>query len=191
LAIKPLPTGEEPPKGYESVYAVPPLDELRIEVTLLSQLASVEHREVEALRESAYRQVSELIGLADAELTFRQESEFISNISPSDKLLFRAYMDDGLVGYAFVIIGLPKAGDWTIQFLVIDPSRRSLGIGSNTVSAIEKYALDSEVDANNIYTIPIRKGGTEFWRSLGYLECSDVPIDVDVDHDLVFYRKTL
>jgi GNAT superfamily N-acetyltransferase len=191
VAIKPLPTGEEPPKGYESVYAVPPLEALRIEVVLVSQLASVEQREVEELRQSAYEQASELIGLADADVTFRQESEFISNISPSNKLMFRAYMNGALVGYSLVIIGLPKAGDWTIQFLVIDPSKRSLGVGSSIVSAIEKYALDSEVDANNIYAIPIRKTGTDFWQTLGYSERSDVPIDISVNHDLVFYRKVL
>jgi GNAT superfamily N-acetyltransferase len=189
-----LPTGEEPPKGFESIVGLEaPADGLQVNCVLLSQLARIELTEIEDLRAKALSAVRNLTGLTNKPATFEREVNIISDRSASDKLLFRAYTDKQLVGYALVICGWPQTGDWTIQHLNIDPQRRGMGIGSTIVRTIEEYAASSEVAADNLLAIPVQKSGTGFWADMGYtLETGRHLIKLaDLDHEIITYRKEL
>ena len=191
---RPLPTGEEPPKGYESVvnFGVAS-DNLIIDSVVLSQLARIELSEIESLRMKALTPITRLRGLADGAWTFEAESSIIPNRSASEKLLFRVYHGKELVGYALVIIGWPDKGEWVIQHVIVDPDHRNQGIGSTIVAAVEESAVSAEVEVTRIFAIPIEENGTVFWNNIGY---SDVThrrhIEIaGLDHELIVYRKRI
>jgi GNAT superfamily N-acetyltransferase len=191
---KPLPTGEEPPKGYESILGKEPqVDALRIDCAFISQFARIELAEIDAMRRRAFAGISSLVGLTNELISFEQETGILSSRKASDKLLFRAYRDKSLVGYALVVIGWPKKGDWVIQHLVIDPQFRLQGIGSAIVKKVEKYALGSEVEATSIFAIPLQRTGMNFWQDMGYsMRTERYPLKIaDLDHEVILYCKEL
>ena len=191
---KSLPTGEEPPKGFESVKKTPcPDDGLRHDCVFISQLAKIEFAEIEAMRKLAFARIISYTGLTNEIIPFEREVSLLPGKEASDKLLFRAYGGKQLVGYALVVIGWPNTGDWVIQHLVIHPEYRLQGIGSAIVRKIEDFAHRSEVEAMNIFAIPMEESGAVFWQDLGYTtEAGRHPIKVaDLDHELIVYRKEL
>ena len=191
---KTLPTGEEPPKGFESVVNLGISDDsLHVDSVVLSQLASIERSEIETLRAKALAPITTLTGLADGALAFEHEMNIIPNKNASEKLLFRAYLGKTLVAYALVIIGWPNNGEWVIQHMIVDPDHRLKGIGSSIVVAIEEFAVSAEVEATKIFAVPIQKSGTTFWRNMGYSDASDYhqfKIDT-LGRELTVYRKGL
>jgi GNAT superfamily N-acetyltransferase len=194
MSTKPLPTGEEPPKGYESLISESPLNgELRVNCAFISQLAKIEIAEVEAMRRQAFSGVESLIGLAHKPDSFEREMRFLPDKEDSDKLLFRAYRNKTLVGYALVVIGWPCKGEWVIQHLVINPDFRLQGVGSAIVRKVEDYAVRSEVEATSLFAIPLEKKGANFWQNIGYtVEAGRHPIKIgSIDRELIIYRKEL
>jgi GNAT superfamily N-acetyltransferase len=189
---KPLPTGEEPPKGYESVMHLATIDDsIRVHGLILSQISRSERYEVDALRAKAFAKVREYIGLASDPPDFESEKGVIAERSDSDKLLFRAHLNKQLVGYAFVVTGWPHQTSWLIQHIVIDPDFRLKGIGSALLEKIEDYAASSEIDAKSIYAIPIQKSGIDFWRDHGYTKASQEHFLQHslLDRELIIYSK--
>ena len=188
----PLPTGEEPPKGYESVVSPQTLaDDIQIDCAFISQLAKIELAEIEAMRKMAFSDVDSLAGLTNEILSFEQEINILPGKEDSDKLLFRAHRENSLIGYALVVIGWPQQGDWIIQHLIIHPEHRFKGIGSSIVARIENFALRSEVEASGILAIPLEESGAKFWQNIGYThETGRQPINfAGLDHELTIYRK--
>jgi GNAT superfamily N-acetyltransferase len=191
---KPLPTGEEPPKGYESILSKKPqVDGLRIDCAFISQLARIELAEIEAMRKRAFSNIGSLVGLTNEITSFEEEISILPGKEGSSKLLFRAYSEKALIGYALVVIGWPNKGDWVIQHLIIDPLFRLQGVGSSIVRKAEKYALDSEVESTNIFAIPLQEKGIRFWQDMGYaVESERDPLStVELDHELILCRKRL
>jgi GNAT superfamily N-acetyltransferase len=193
MPIKPLPTGEEPPKGYESIAAEPQTDDLRVDCAFISQLAKIEFAEIEEMRHAAFSRVNELIGLTHEIVPFDREINILPGKEDSDKVLFRAYRGNVLVGYALVVIGWPEKSAWTIQHLVINPEYRLQGVGSVIVDKAEKYAHDSAVAASSLFAIPLEEKGTDFWKAHGYAEelgrrPEEKP---NHTHKLIIYRKEL
>jgi ribosomal protein S18 acetylase RimI-like enzyme len=191
---KPLPTGEEPPRGYESILnKKKPVEDIRVDCAFISQLARIELAEIEAMRKRAFAGISSLVGLTNEVISFEREISILPGKEASDKLLFRAYQGKTLVGYALVVIGWPDKGDWVIQHLIIDPGFRLRGIGSNIVKKAEKFALNSEVEAARIFAIPLEERGARFWQDMGYvIESGRPPIKIaNLDHELLIYRKEL
>jgi GNAT superfamily N-acetyltransferase len=194
MPLRPLPTGEEPPKGYESIVnRKPQVDGLRVDCAFINQLARIERAEIETLRKLAFSGISSLAGLTNNVIPFEREISILPGAEVSDKLLFRAYQDKTLVGYALVVIGWPDKGGWIIQHLIINPDFRMQGVGSTIVRKVEKFALDSEVEAENIFAVPVEERGTQFWEDMGYVaEAGRLPIKVaHLDHELTLYRKEL
>jgi ribosomal protein S18 acetylase RimI-like enzyme len=194
MPTKPLPTGEEPPKGYESlVNRRPQPANLHVDCAFISQLARIELSEINSMRSRAFSGIGSLIGLTNELLSFEREINILPGKEASDKLLFRAYQETTLVGYALVVIGWPDKGAWVIQHLVIDPNFRQQGVGSTIVRKVEKFALESEVTATSVFAIPLEKRGVLFWQDLGYAEESEHPSvkTDDFNHNLVLYRKEL
>lgn len=191
---KQLPTGEEPPKGFESVKkTADQADEPYHNCAFISQLAKIEFAEIEAMRKLAFARIVSYTGLTNEIISFEKEISLLPGKAASDKLLFRAYRGKQLVGYALVVIGWPNTGDWVIQHLVIHPEYRLQGIGSSIVRKIEDFAQRSEVEAMNIFAIPMEESGAVFWQDLDYtIEASRHPIKVaNLDHELIVYRKEL
>jgi GNAT superfamily N-acetyltransferase len=192
--MKPLPTGEEPPKGYESFARKNTQDDaLRVDCAFISQLAKIEFAEIEEMRTKAFSLVNALVGLTNEIIPFVRETSVLPGKADSDKLLFRSYRGNVLVGYALVVIGWPEKSSWVIQHLVINPDFRLQGIGSSIVKKVEKYAQDSEVEATSIFAVPLEERGTEFWQNLGYVEETgrhSIKIS-GLDHQLIIYRKEL
>jgi GNAT superfamily N-acetyltransferase len=190
----PLPTGEEPPKGYESLLSNKQLtDDIRVGCAYISQLASIELAEIEAMRKLAFSSVDSLIGLTNEILSLEQELDLLPGKDASDKLLFRAHIDNVLAGYALVVTGWPQKGAWVIQHLVISPNYRLRGVGSFIVSRIENFARRSEVKASSILAVPLEMRGIQFWKDVGYtIESGRLPVNIDgLDHELIIYRKEL
>ncbi|MDR2672759.1 MAG: GNAT family N-acetyltransferase [Coriobacteriales bacterium] len=191
---KSMPTGEEPPKGYETLVSTRASeDAIRIDLVAYTHLARGEKTEIEALRTKALSKVNFYTGLSNTPLTFENEANIIPDRHDSDKMLARAYADKCLVGYALIIMGWPERSYWLIQHMIIDPSKRNLGIGTAIIQSIEQYALDSEVDTSSILAIPVQQSGREFWSRHGYTaEAFRQLIKIaDVDHEIVVYHKEL
>lgn len=193
MTMKPLPTGEEPPKGYESIVLAPQTNDLRVDCAFISQLATIEVAEIEEMRTAAFSLVNALIGLTDEIVPFSREIDMLPGKKGSDKILFRAYYGNVLLGYALVVIGWPAKSDWTIQHLVINPSYRLQGIGSVVVDKAEKYARAASATAPNLFAIPLEEKGVAFWKARGYVEETEylAEIAADLNHKLVLYRKSL
>ncbi len=191
---KPLPTGEEPRKGFESLAAREPVNEdLRVDCVFVSQLAVIELSEINMMRQLAFSNVSTLTGLTNELVSFEQEINLLPGKAASDKVLFRAYKGNVLTGYALVVIGWPEQGEWVLQHLVINPEYRLQGIGSKILEKVEDYALRSEVASDRMFAIPLEEKGTIFWQNHGYkVESSRQLVKIaDLDHELIVYRKEL
>jgi GNAT superfamily N-acetyltransferase len=188
-----MPTGEEPPRGYESLVEKPKTREVRVKGVFVSQLARSERSEIEALRARALSSINALAGLTNDILSFENEINLISNKNVSDKMLFLARQGSSLAGYALIIIGWPDPGTWTIQHMIINPDNRLQGVGTTLVETVESYALSSDVASENIFAIPIEREGTGFWKFVGYTEeTGRLPIRfAGLDHELVICRKAL
>jgi hypothetical protein len=100
-----MPTGEEPPKGYESLVEKPKTDDVLVKGVFASQLAKSERLEIEALRRKAFASINALVGLTNDVLTFEDEIGVIAEKNLSDKMLFLARKSTVLAGYALVVIG--------------------------------------------------------------------------------------
>jgi GNAT superfamily N-acetyltransferase len=164
-----------------------------VNCAFISQLARIERAEIEAMRKRAFSDIESLAGLTNEIISFEQEISILPGKEASDKLLFRAYQDKTLIGYALVVIGWPSKGAWVIQHLVIDPEFRLKGVGSAIVQKVEDFALRSEVGATGVFAIPLEKRGFKFWQDLGYIaETGRSPAKIaSLDHELVVYRKEL
>jgi GNAT superfamily N-acetyltransferase len=151
----------------------------------------MELAEIEQLRARALAAARNLVGFTNEPVSFEREVSIIPDRSASDKLLFRAYRGNSLLGYALVITGWPEAGDWVIQHMNIDPEHRGEGIGSNIVRKVEKFAASSEVEATRLFAIPVQKSGTGFWADMGYTsETGRHLISIDgLDHEVITYCK--
>jgi len=190
----PLPTGEEPPKGYESLMTAKPNDDgVSVDCVFISQLAQIEYAEIEAMRKLAFVGIDTLVGLTNDVISFEREINILPGKENSDKLLFRAHIGKVLTGYALVVMGWPQKDSWVIQHLVINPEYRLKGVGSSIVARIENFAIRSEVEAARIYAIPLEESGEQFWKRLGYtVETARLPLKTtELDHELVLFRKEL
>jgi GNAT superfamily N-acetyltransferase len=194
MPIKPLPTGDEPPRGYESILSKKPqVDGLRVDCAFISQLAKIERAEIEAMRKRAFSGVGSLVGLTNEVTSFEQEINILPGKEASDKLLFRAYQGKTLTGYALVVIGWPDKGGWVIQHLIIDPEFRLKGVGSTIVRKVEDFALRSEVETTGVFAIPLEERGVRFWQDLGYVAEGgrDSVKIAGLDHNPIIFRKEL
>lgn len=189
-----LPTGEEPPKGYETLEFNKVEDSnLRVDFVMLSHLARSEQAEIDALRNKALAPVQDYIGLSNEPLPLEREVGIIQDVDDSNKMFALVYKEKKLVGYSLVVIGWPEKCKWLIQHMIIDPDMRNQGIGTAIVRGIENYAQESEVAADAIFAVPIQESGKVFWQNNGYtVEAARFLIKIsDADHEIIVYHKAL
>ncbi|MCL1880516.1 MAG: GNAT family N-acetyltransferase [Actinomycetia bacterium] len=169
-----MPTGEEPPKGFEALATEKPAPgSIDVRAAFTTQLAGIEIAEIEKLRVAAMANIANAIGTARVDISFADELDILKPSEDAAKMLFRAYRNDELVGYALVIIGWPQKPDWIIQHMIVNPNNRLQGVGTAIVSKIETDAQDAEVATDNLYVIPIDQNGLGFWQMRGYNQQSE------------------
>ena len=189
-----LPTGEEPPRGYETLIKEEVKeDEETVKFVMHKHLARSEQAQIEALREKALESVKNYIGLSNEPLSLDREIQIIKEVDDSNKMFALVYNNNKLVGYSLIITGWPEPCKWLIQHMIIDPDMRGRGIGSTIVDSIEHHAGESQVEADAIFAIPIQESGKSFWQEKGYVvEAGRFLVKVaDVDHELIVYHKEL
>ena len=113
-----MPTGEEPPKGFEGYFndkkARAAQGDLTINCVTLSQMAPGEIAELDELRTRALDNYCATTGNEVRRIPIEEELELApSGSTPSDKLIFRAYQKGTLVAYAHVLCGWPKHNEWS------------------------------------------------------------------------------
>lgn len=193
-AKKILPTGEEPPKGYETLsFEAVDTSAPQVDFVMFKHLARSERAEIDALRKKALEFVEHYLGLSNQPLSIEREVNIIKEVDDSNKMFALVRMDKNLVGYSLVVVGWPEPCKWLIQHMIIDPEMRGKGVGTAIVKGIEQYALENEVAADAIFAIPIQESGIKFWQDMGYtVEASRFLVKVaDVDHEMVVYHKAL
>lgn len=168
-----MPTGEEPPKGFEKLYderrSLPKAGALTIDYVSVSQLASMEKIEIEQLRQRAGKHYTEQTGKEPDSVEFEEALNFVpKGKTVSDKLIFRAYSGKYLAGYAQVICGWPNPDEWTIMALIVDPSFRNIGIGHHIIVAVEEAAKVATINTNHLYAIPTLVVAPNFWSNFGF-----------------------
>lgn len=194
---KHLPTGEEPPKGYETLEfgkVGPAAGETTVQFVMYSQLARSELALIETLRGKSLEQVRRYTSLTNEPLSIEKEVRLVPEVEDFNKMFALAYYDKQLVGYSLVIIGWPKSCQWLIQHMIIDPTMTGRGIGTAIVKGIERCAQESEITADSILAIPVQESGRRFWQDVGYtVEAARflVPVAGDVDHEIIVYHKAL
>lgn len=189
-----LPTGEEPPKGYETLsFFKEEEGGLKVEFVMYSHLARSERAEIEALRTKAFESVRNYIGLSDEPLTIEREVDLISSVENHKKMFALSFFEKRLVGYSLVVCGWPEPCKWLIQHMIIDPDMRNKGVGTTIVKNVERYAGESEVAADAIFAIPVQESGMTFWQDNGYtVEAARFHIkQAEVDREVVIYHKPL
>ena len=188
-----LPTGEEPPKGYESLVQTQEEGGFKVTFVMYNHLARSERTAIVALRERALEEVINYIGLSNEPLSIEEEVRIIENIDESNKMFTLVYFDKQLVGYSLVVIGWPEPCKWLIQHMIIDPDMRGKGVGTTIVKSVERYAQESQVAADALFAVPIQESGKSFWQENGYtVEAARFLVtEADVDHELVVYHKEL
>ncbi len=170
-----LPTGDEPPKGFERYvedkWRAASRTGVQIGYVGMNQLSRPEIVELEKLRDRALENFMSATGHELHPLPIEEELELApEGKSISDKLLFRAYNDGTLVAYAHVIMGWPKSDEWAIEQLLLDPVHRLQGIGSRLIAEVEEVARTAEVKATSILSLPTRPDSESFWKHVGYTD---------------------
>ena len=195
MAAKPMPTGQEPPRGYEALLADmgKDYDALRIDRVAATQLSSLEKREINRIREKAFS----LIRAASANTDFRFSLEDEFSLWPrekhaSDKLLYRGYYEGALRGYALVVTGWPEPSSWTIQHIVVDPEYRHRGGGLYMVKAIEDDIIGTTEGIDELVSFPLALTDNGFWPTLGFVRGEGMRVTWgDQDYELDVYRKAI
>lgn len=168
-----MPTGEEPPKGFEGYFDSKKVRaaqrDLYITCVTLAQLTPAEIAELDELRTRALDNYVATTGNEVCRTSIEEELALTpKGTASADKLVFRAYQKDVLVAYAHVLCGWPKPNEWTVEQLLLDPTHRLKGIGTKVITAIENLARTAEVRAASILSLPSRPGAQTFWSHLGY-----------------------
>ena len=88
--------------------------------------------------------------------------------SRSDEILYRAYRDGILLGYAEVLRGFARPGQWIIGIVLVDAARRGQGIGRALVDAVARDAVHAGADSLAAGVIASRDRSLRFWNREGF-----------------------
>lgn len=168
----------EAPKGFEAYFANRKISSMRekavVDCRSVTQLKMRDKDDMAALRERAIKHLASTHGLPFEPATFVNELRMVPpGIKLTDKLVFRAFEEGRLVGYAQVISGWPKANEWAIDQLVIDPDHSQMGFGSKLINQVENIARTAEAKYTSVLSAVARPELDEFWRAIGYAETPD------------------
>lgn len=188
-------TGDEAPKGFEGYFTDKERDAkgaLTIDCVALKQLSQGEIDEMDALRTRALDNYTATTGNELERISIHDELALAPEGSdPAEKLIFRAYKGGDLVAYAHVLCGWPRANEWTVEQLLLDPTYRLKGIGTKVIGAVESLARTAEARTTSILSLPSREGAQSFWNHLGYEDKTEELKDELSGSHLKIMRKVL
>jgi GNAT superfamily N-acetyltransferase len=105
--------------------------------------------------------------------------EELTSIAPGktacDSFLFGVYEDGQLIAFVQMARDYPKASEWWIGLLVIDPAKRGRGRGAEIHREIVAWAEAQGATALGIVVQLQNEAAYGFWRRMGYVESGRQP----------------
>ena len=89
--------------------------------------------------------------------------------SRSDEVIYRAYRDGRLLGYAEVLRGYERPGQWIVGIVLVDAAIRGRGIGHAIVDAIASDARAAGIESLAAGVIALRERSMNFWTREGFV----------------------
>lgn len=149
-------------------------DGLTITCVTLNQLSEKDVAQMDEARTRALDAFEKSNGVDLVRKPITEELNYLpEGMTPLDKLIVRAYEKDTLVAYAHVLSGWPRATEWTVEQLILDPQHRLQGIGTKVIQEIESLASSAEIRTTAILSVPTRPGAASFWNTLGYQDSAE------------------
>jgi GNAT superfamily N-acetyltransferase len=113
--------------------------------------------------------------------------------SRSDEVMYRAYRNGVLLGYAEVLRGFARPGQWIIGIVLVDEASRGQGIGRALVDAVARDAQHAGADSLAAGVIASRGRSLRFWNREGFtVERLRRPITVcGVETDVIRLERAL
>ncbi len=85
-----------------------------------------------------------------------------------DEVIYRAYRDGRLAGYAEVLRRFAHEGQWMIGIVLVDVDMRSRGVGRRIVAAIADDARAAGISSLAAGVIALRERSLAFWHREGF-----------------------
>jgi hypothetical protein len=174
-----MPTGEEPPVGFEGLveerkYRAEHAG-LTVNCVLSSQLAELEITELKNFHEK-----DDTIAYAGSRQRVRRRIPFEFGLrlhpvgrSSTDMLVVRAFENGMLVGYAFIAYAWPKPTSWVIDFMLVDATDSPDVIASAMLDKIKGYIEHAGSDAASLTVVNGNEATDGFWVGSDFIDCTD------------------
>ena len=85
-----------------------------------------------------------------------------------DKLVLGVEVEQTLVGVIDLIRDYPVGGTWVLGLLLLEPVRRSNGLGAEVLSALERYVAGRGGRVLRLAIQDVNGGAKRFWQRNGY-----------------------
>ncbi|MDY2625941.1 MAG: hypothetical protein SOV74_06480 [Coriobacteriales bacterium] len=180
-----MPTGDEPPKGYEGLARYNEVraknQGLTVNNAISSQLAQIEVTELKQFF-TLHSKTGETYAGVNPKLRERIGFEFGLHFHPinrtsTDMMVVRAYDDGKLVGYAYVAYAWPDANTWTLDYLLVDPvgadGASSDDIAILIVHNIFAYMAHARLGDAHLVIIAGNDEADPFWVDNGFHDVTD------------------
>jgi GNAT superfamily N-acetyltransferase len=96
-------------------------------------------------------------------------TEFPPGRSSDDKVVYGISATDGsLVGVLDVMRDYPQDGCWWVGLLLLDPSRRSQGLGQQIYQSFERWAAQFSVKYIFLGVVDENEKAYRFWQQMGF-----------------------
>jgi GNAT superfamily N-acetyltransferase len=87
-----------------------------------------------------------------------------------DKFAFGVFEGEATVAYLDLLRDYPKAGEWWIGFLLIDPGQRGRGLGTSLYRAAAGYAKGEGATQILLGVLEQNPRAQRFWTAMGFIE---------------------
>lgn len=87
-----------------------------------------------------------------------------------DKFTFVLLFEDTVVGDLDLIRDYPESGEWWLGVLLLDPSIRGLGLGSDLVAVFSSWVKENGGRALRLAVATQDADALRFWQKLGFEE---------------------
>lgn len=106
--------------------------------------------------------------------------------SRADEVIYRAYRQERLLGYAEVLRGFERADQWIVGIVLVDTAERGVGVGRAIVDAIASDAVGAGMESLAAGVIALRERSLAFWRREGFTrEAKRRPITIGAAETVV------
>lgn len=122
---------------------------------------------------------------------------FFADVPPGrtkeDILLFGVEQPDGaLAGLLGMSPGYETATEWYIGLLLLVPSMRSSGLGTEVLRDVVRLASSAGAETLKVAVLEKNPDGLRFWKRHGFVHLRDAPDDGDGDgHDRAVLQRRL